>query len=88
MQVSEALARRQSVRAFRPDPVPPGLVQEILDQARLAPSGGNLQPWRIYALAGAELTSFKQAVAAQIAAGTLSETPEYSVYPERSEELV
>lgn len=83
MQVSEALARRQSVRAFRPDPVPPGLVEEILDTARLAPSGGNLQPWRIHALAGDALAGFKQAVAGRIAAGTLAETPEYAVYPER-----
>ena len=83
MQVSEALARRQSVRAFRPDPVPSGLVEEILDQARRAPSGGNLQPWRVYALAGTELAAFKQVVASQIAAGILSEAPEYAVYPER-----
>jgi nitroreductase len=83
MDVSEALARRQSVRAFLPDPVPPGMVEAILDRARQAPSGGNLQPWRVYALAGDALAAFKQVVAEKIAAGTPAEAPEYAVYPER-----
>ena len=55
MDVSEAVARRMSVRAFKPDPVPGAVVREILEAAKGAPSGGNLQPWRVYALAGASL---------------------------------
>lgn len=76
MQVSEAVARRMSVRAFRPDPVAGEVVREILAAARFAPSGGNLQPWRVYALAGEPLAAFKALVAA-----TPLEEPEYDVYP-------
>lgn len=77
MNVTEAVARRMSVRAFRPDPVPGETVREILELAAKAPSGGNLQPWRVYALAGAPLEALK----ADVRANPLGETPEYDVYP-------
>jgi nitroreductase len=54
MNVNEALKARVSIRAFRPDPVPEALLRDILEVARFAPSGGNLQPWRVIAVAGAE----------------------------------
>src|SRR4051794_11490714 len=80
MQVFEAVQRRHAVRAFTPDPVAPELVRDLIDAARRAPSGGNLQPWRIYALGGAVLAAFKADIAAKLAAGR-RELPEYSVYP-------
>lgn len=40
-----ALVRsRRATRHFRPDPVPPDLLDELLEAARWAPSGFNLQP--------------------------------------------
>lgn len=77
MNVSEAIARRVSIRAFKPDPVPGEVVRKILEAAAKAPSGGNLQPWRVYALAGEPLEAFK----AQVAANPFGEEPEYDVYP-------
>lgn len=77
MEVSEAVRRRMSVRAFKPDPVPAALVRELLEAAGQAPSGGNLQPWRVYALAGAPLEALK----AEVRANPLGEPPEYDVYP-------
>jgi nitroreductase len=79
MTVTEAVERRISVRAFRPDPVPGELVREILEVARRAPSGGNLQPWRVHALAGAPLAELKALAAASLARG--GEEPAYDVYP-------
>jgi nitroreductase len=80
MGVSEAVARRFSVRAFKPDPVPGVLVREILDAARRTPSGGNLQPWRVYVLGGEALKAFKKVIADNIAHGS-HEAPQYEVYP-------
>jgi len=77
MNVSQAVAQRISVRAFRPDPVPGGLVREILEAAARAPSGGNLQPWRVHALTGAPLEALK----ARVRDNPFGETPEYDVYP-------
>jgi nitroreductase len=77
MNVSEAIARRISIRAFRPDPVERAVVADILERAARAPSGGNLQPWRVYALTGQPLAEFK----AKVAANPMGEPPEYDVYP-------
>jgi nitroreductase len=76
MDVSQAVEARYSVRAFRPDPVPADLLEDIVRRAARAPSGGNLQPWRVYVVAGAPLAEFK----ALIAASPLEEA-EYDVYP-------
>ena len=76
MDVSEATSRRMSVRAFLNRPVAGSAVRAILEAAHGSPSGGNLQPWRVYALAGAPLAEFKALIAA-----TAMEEPEYDVYP-------
>ena len=52
MTLDEVLARRRSVRAFRPDPVPREMVEDILRAAARAPSGTNIQPWKIHVAAG------------------------------------
>jgi nitroreductase len=80
MKVSEAVNRRVSIRAFKSDPVSGASVRNILEGAQRSPSGGNLQPWRVYALAGEPLAAFKADIAAKFAAGQ-TETPEYDVYP-------
>jgi nitroreductase len=79
MNVTEAVGRRVSVRAFRPDPVPAAVVRKILEIAQRAPSGGNLQPWRVHALTGAPLAELVAKGMAALASGL--ETPEYDVYP-------
>ncbi len=83
MDVSEALATRMSCRAFLPTPVPGDTVRAILDAARQAPSGGNLQPWRVYALAGAPLVELMARVRAQLPTHPRGEEPEYAIYPEQ-----
>ncbi|MFN3643520.1 MAG: nitroreductase family protein [Gemmobacter sp.] len=45
------LARRHSVRAFAPDPVPQGVIEAVIATAAGAPSGANLQPWHFAAIA-------------------------------------
>ena len=77
MNVSDAIEHRISIRAFLDKPVAKPLVAEILEKAARAPSGGNLQPWRVYALTGQPLAALKAAVAAN----PFGETPEYNVYP-------
>jgi nitroreductase len=52
-------------------------VADILTRASQAPSGGNLQPWRVYGLSGAVLAEFKS----RVAANPFGEEPEYDVYP-------
>lgn len=46
VNLKQAIEKRRSARAFRPDLIPNAIVEEILRLATMAPSGYNLQPWR------------------------------------------
>jgi nitroreductase len=46
LTVREAIERRRSIRRFRSEPVKEEILTELLEAARLAPSGCNAQPWR------------------------------------------
>jgi nitroreductase len=50
--VDWAITSRRSVRAFLPTPVPRAEVEAILAVASRAPSGTNLQPWRVHVVTG------------------------------------
>jgi nitroreductase len=52
LNVDEALLARKSIRAFRPDLVPRALVEEVLTLASRAPSGTNVQPWKVHIVGG------------------------------------
>lgn len=48
MQIDEFLGlvrKRRSIRRFKPDPIPDGYVEKILEAGRWAMSGANAQPW-------------------------------------------
>ncbi len=62
--VEEAMLGRRSVRGYLPTPVPRETVEHLLDVAARAPSGTNMQPWRVIALAGDELTRFTDGLVA------------------------
>ena len=81
MKVSEALATRKTIRAFRPDPVPRATVESILAAAARAPSGGNLQPWKVYVLMGEARDELIRRVAERRKTKALGEAPEYAIYP-------
>ena len=45
--VYEAMSTLRAVRRLRPDPVPDELLRRVLEAASWAPTGGNVQPWRV-----------------------------------------
>ena len=81
LSVSEAVARRKSTRAFLDTPVSNAVLLDVLSRATRAPSGGNLQPWRIHALTGEPLKALLVDIAKSAFSGA-RETPEYRVYPD------
>jgi nitroreductase len=83
MDVREALHKRISVRAFKSDPVPFELMRSILDDARYAPSGGNIQAWRMIAVAGAERDAVVSLAHKNMAGDNpfTNEADDYPVYP-------
>jgi nitroreductase len=83
MDVFEAVDSRISCRWFLDRPVDPKIVRELIAKAARAASGGNLQPWRVYALTGAPLAEIKRRVAAHIAGDhdPRHDEAEYPIYP-------
>ncbi|HUK03307.1 MAG TPA: nitroreductase [Steroidobacteraceae bacterium] len=81
MKVTEAIDSRMSCRRFLDTPVPAGLVRQMLETAKRAPSGGNLQPWFVHALTGAPLAELLALVRAKVAAHPMGEGTEYNIYP-------
>ncbi|WP_151446182.1 nitroreductase [Lacisediminimonas profundi] len=51
--VDQAIVSRRSIRAFLPTPVEREDIEAILHVAARAPSGTNIQPWKVYVLTGA-----------------------------------
>ncbi|MGD0189671.1 MAG: nitroreductase [Rhizomicrobium sp.] len=82
MKASEAIASRRSVRAFLDTPVQQNVIRRVLDLAARAPSGGNLQPWRLYVVAGEPLAQFKAKIRERLAANPSPDPLEYHIYPE------
>ncbi|WP_235913835.1 nitroreductase [Teichococcus coralli] len=80
MDVFEAMATRRSVRGFLPDPVPRAAIVSILEIAARAPSGSNVQPWKVRVTEGDEKARLSAALHAAHDAGTV--TPrDYQYYP-------
>ena len=77
MNVSEAVDKRMSVRKFRPDPVSDETLRSLLADASRAPSGGNLQPWRVYVVNGDSMTRLREFLPTQ----PPMDAPEYDMYP-------
>ena len=75
------LANRSSCRAFLPDPVKLSDVQIMLNAARSAPSGANLQPGAFHVYTGQPLASLTQHLS-HIAQTTPVEEELYSYFPQ------
>ena len=43
----EMMSTLRAVRRLRPDPIPSDVLHRVLQAASWAPTGGNLQPWRV-----------------------------------------
>jgi nitroreductase len=77
MDVTAAVHARISVRDFLPDPVDDAVLRQLLTDASFAPSGGNLQPWRIYVVNGESMTRLREYLPTQ----PPLEAGEYDIYP-------
>lgn len=60
MDLEKAILDRRSIRVFKPDPVPAGVLREIVDLARWTPSFANTQPWEFSIAAGQPLEELRR----------------------------
>lgn len=77
MDVVTAVHRRASIREFLPDPIDDADLRALLEDAARAPSGGNLQPWRIYVVNGASMARLREFLPTR----PPLEPTEYDIYP-------
>jgi nitroreductase len=80
MTVEEAVAGRRSIRAFLPTPVPRELIERVLRTAGRAPSGSNVQPWRVWVLEGAAREEIVREAVSRYDRGEVGQR-EYNYYP-------
>ncbi|MDQ6437903.1 nitroreductase [Mesorhizobium sp. LHD-90] len=81
--VDEAIVSRRSVRAFLPDPIDDAVIRDILEVSARAPSGTNMQPWRVYVTTGETKQRISDAV---LNSGIRAEKiawDEYKYYPDQ-----
>jgi len=62
MNVVEAMYKRQSIRAFKPDPVSKELLLKVMEAAIQAPSWANTQPWEFAIVGGTAMAALKEAI--------------------------
>ncbi len=87
--VDATIRARHAARRFRKDPVPTRMIRDILDVARYAPSGTNIQPWRAWVVTGAARERLCAAtVDALLASGPQPQEDEYRYYPTEFPEAV
>ena len=77
MNVVDAVNARFSVRQFLPTAVSDDQLRSLLSDASRSPSGGNVQPWRMYVVNGDSLTRMREFLTTQPPV----EEPEYEIYP-------
>jgi nitroreductase len=82
MKVSSAVKNRKSIRAFLDREVDNSLIAELLSLSSRSPSGGNLQPWKIFVLNKDSMSNFLNFQVNWSSA----ETPAYDIYPQSLKE--
>ena len=82
MKVSEAVLLRRSIRAFSSKPVSKSLIKTLLTKSQRSPSGGNLQPWKIFVLNKGSMKNF---LSFQKKWDKV-EIPAYDIYPPKLKE--
>ena len=82
MNVSEAISSRRSIRDFLNSPIPDSLIKDLMTKASRSPSGGNLQPWKIFVVNKKSMDDFLEFQANW----TQPEDPAYDIYPPKLKE--
>ena len=81
--VDEAIRSRKSVRAFLPDMVDEATIREILELAARAPSGTNMQPWKVYVTTGETKARIADAILNSGIRAEKAVWDEYKYYPDQ-----
>jgi len=76
LSFQETVRARRSYRGFLSQPLPDALIAEVLQDAQLAPSNCNTQPWNVHIVSGAKRDELSRILMAKSEAGQTS--PDFS----------
>ena len=57
MDIYEAIRKRRTIRKFQQKPIPEDILKKLIDTARIAPSGSNMQPLKYVVVNEEKLTA-------------------------------
>ncbi len=80
--VDQAIVNRFSARYFLDEQISRKNIAEILEIASHAPSGANIQPWRVYVVGGEAKESLCAAISGEYTANADGHASEYRYYTE------
>ncbi|MBN1188457.1 MAG: nitroreductase [Dehalococcoidales bacterium] len=83
MELIEAVKTRKSIRSFKPDPVPKEVLEIILENAVMAPSWANTQPWEFAVVSGELLERIKKGLMEKGDAEASMDVPRPQGFPEK-----
>ncbi|MEE9376389.1 MAG: nitroreductase [Rhizobiaceae bacterium] len=81
--VNETINSRHSIRAYLPKKIPRETIENILAVAARAPSGTNMQPWKVYVATGNTLKKLTNAVMSAHNDPDFTRENTYKYYPEK-----
>ncbi|MDA9205207.1 nitroreductase [Gammaproteobacteria bacterium] len=82
MDVTQAVLSRSSTRSFQNKPISTEVIKSLLLKSSRAPSGGNLQPWKIFVINDSAMNRFLEFQKKW----TEPEVPAYDIYPSKLKE--
>ncbi len=95
MQFDQVIQTRRSIRNFKSDPISDKAISDILEAARLAPSGSNIQPWRFIVIRSLGMkeklkaaTVFRFALKAPVVIACCTDLSALDGRPDRLAELI
>lgn len=80
--VKRAILNRRAIRAFLPDPVDPAVLRHLLELAAQAPSGTNMQPWKVRVLGPQSRQRLERTLLAALDDPEFKPEEEYRYYPQ------
>jgi nitroreductase len=95
MEFDQVIQTRRSIRNFKSDPVSDKAILDILEAARLAASGSNIQPWRFVIIRSPEMkeklkpaTIWQFALKAPVIIACCTDLSSLDTRPDRFTELI
>ena len=80
------ISERRSVRSFTDQTVTNDQILKLLETVRHAPSGGNMQPWRVHVLGKSTISILRQSIENHIEKNGFSDFGDYRFYPDRKKQ--